>query len=724
VQGGQLIVRRLAAKLQVPSSHGESRELAMQLWHDRSQDKAVAFLKPHTLASSLPCSIHAFSTQSANDYPKFVHKVAAHADGGYKAPTDLNTIVEFPKNKSSVKKCPRHQAHHSIRDHCEQINASLSHHWEEVQHEKRSEVEMLKTRRREGRKVEREINVGSTGEVVEPLEEEHPKQDELYKKRNTIKTPTHQYVQHKIKFSKLGRKEVREAILAQMHQHDPASDPVVKLDPHAEIQETTRGILDALDSLSVDLEKRKQAAHVTIGGDVGRIMGGHLATCEEHSNRLMRSSSEPVALRKLRQKTQHSRSYKLLAWGDERSGGKIPDEVASRLEGGVAALCSNGGAFAALLPSGAVVTWGDSDFGGGVANGTGTFSGGCTQVFPSSRAFVAVKPHDDGISVVSVPAGTDVELPCSQDDEFASVQARHDHAKRALQQSIQRICDNALHEQWVDKGFASLRSDGSVYTTVVEGIDHDTSQSLSSGVRELVHSRGAFAALTERGGVIAWGHPLDGGNVGSDLSPKLKDGVVELKSTEGAFAALKACGEVLCWGNIACGGAAPPLRCACEQSASVSNEVSEKYQSLEHRLEYQQSVSFSSRHRLSFVGVSNPADSVHDKSARGHGISSKPSGRVMHVHSTDRAFAALMDDGAVVTWGDPACGGEVNEAMLKELSSGVVAVCSSGRAFAALKCIRRSVKKKQDASNLHNSDSDEDDDDDSADDSSSSENSP
>ena len=57
----------------------------------------------------------------------------------------------------------------------------------------------------------------------------------------------------------------------------------------------------------------------------------------------------------------------VVAWGDEDWGGSIPAEVQQQLRGDVAAIHSTEGAFCAIRKSdGAVVTWGDGDCGGSI----------------------------------------------------------------------------------------------------------------------------------------------------------------------------------------------------------------------------------------------------------------------------------------------------------------------------------------------------------------------
>ena len=56
---------------------------------------------------------------------------------------------------------------------------------------------------------------------------------------------------------------------------------------------------------------------------------------------------------------------------------------------------------------------------------------------------------------------------------------------------------------------------------------------------------------------------------------------------------------------------------------------------------------------------------------------------VKHVYSTALAFAALKDDGSVVTWGQTGWGGKNDQ--VRELRAGVQHVYSTNYAFAAVK---------------------------------------
>lgn len=60
------------------------------------------------------------------------------------------------------------------------------------------------------------------------------------------------------------------------------------------------------------------------------------------------------------------------------------------------------------------------------------------------------------------------------------------------------------------------------------------------------------------------------------------------------------------------------------------------------------------------------------------------SGVIVTISSTSYAFAALMQDGSVVTWGLPDYGGD-STVVAADLTSGVVSLYATGWAFAALK---------------------------------------
>ena len=55
---------------------------------------------------------------------------------------------------------------------------------------------------------------------------------------------------------------------------------------------------------------------------------------------------------------------------------------------------------------------------------------------------------------------------------------------------------------------------------------------------------------------------------------------------------------------------------------------------------------------------------------------------VQHIQATDGAFAAILESGAVVTWGDPGCGGDSSEVQAQLRN--VQRIQASSSAFAAI----------------------------------------
>ncbi len=95
--------------------------------------------------------------------------------------------------------------------------------------------------------------------------------------------------------------------------------------------------------------------------------------------------------------------------------------------------------------------------------------------------------------------------------------------------------------------FAALKEGGSVVTWGDEDFGGDSSMvagKLASGVVMVVATGGAFTALTEGRHVVSWGD-VDGGGVSSMVEGTLVNRVV---ATSGAFAAITDSGRVMTWG--------------------------------------------------------------------------------------------------------------------------------------------------------------------------------
>ena len=309
-------------------------------------------------------------------------------------------------------------------------------------------------------------------------------------------------------------------------------------------------------------------------------------------------------------------------------------------------------AFAALKPSGVVITWGDSGFGGDSSEVADELTCGVVKIFATSKAFAALKSDGSVVTWGNANGGGNSLSVSSQ-----------------LTDGVQEIVSS-------QKAFVAIKKDGSLViwgdrysggepSVMRESYRQDREweafplhPSLLDGsqgkVRKVVASDYAFAAILEDNAtppnksVFVWGDELYGGDLAihsvagrlgysedsrngqyissarmKDISPLLESGVEDIFSTGSAFAALKSNGSVVTWGTKDEGG---------------------------------------------------DSDSVHGKIQSG----------VSKVFSNKTAFAVLKSDGSVVSWGNRRNGGDFSSASL-DLQSGVSDIISNDEGFTAIK---------------------------------------
>ena len=182
----------------------------------------------------------------------------------------------------------------------------------------------------------------------------------------------------------------------------------------------------------------------------------------------------------------------------------------------------------------------------------------------------------------------------------------------------------------------------------------------------------AFAAILEDGSVVTWGHASHGGD-SSAVRDQLK-GVQQIQATGKAFAAILEDGSVVTWGASAdCGG----------DSSAVQDQLRGVQQiQATHLLPLLRfwKMDPARAHRLG-------CDSARDYGAmavtvRQFEISSGVCSRFKPLLN---AFAAILEDGSVVTWGDADYGGD--SSAVQDQLTGVQQIqatvwclcCNSGR---------------------------------------------
>ena len=172
---------------------------------------------------------------------------------------------------------------------------------------------------------------------------------------------------------------------------------------------------------------------------------------------------------------------------------------------------------------------------------------------------------------------------------------------------------------------------------------------------------GAFAALTRKGDIRAWGSPAHGGMLSPEAA-SIKN-VRQIYSTVSAFAALTEKGEVVAWGNN--GG----------NANAVADQLKGGIRSIASTTE-------------AFAALNVDGGVVTWGTARFGGdtrdLSDVLSSGVVEIFSTDHAFAALKNDGSVVGWGDEFSGGFRGKSGIN-VATDVRTIRTTSGAFAALR---------------------------------------
>jgi len=223
----------------------------------------------------------------------------------------------------------------------------------------------------------------------------------------------------------------------------------------------------------------------------------------------------------------------------------------------------------------------------------------------------------------------------------------------ALNKDITNVAINS-------NAYAALRSDG---TVVVWG-NPDTGGDSSAVASELVkvksiHGSGsAFVALKEDGSVVTWGDEINGGD-SSSVKQLLKE-VTNIYAKPRAFAAQTRLNGLVTWGARDGGGQNSDLSAHLKNVASVT----------------------ASRDAMLFKKIDGSYFMMGREYAGDESRVLPELSKSSRLFNNHYAFAAIQDDGSVISWGNPNNGGDSSE-VSTELN-GVVDIASTQRAFSAL----------------------------------------
>ncbi|MDA7621686.1 pentapeptide repeat-containing protein, partial [bacterium] len=223
--------------------------------------------------------------------------------------------------------------------------------------------------------------------------------------------------------------------------------------------------------------------------------------------------------------------------------------------------------------------------------------------------------------------------------------------------------------------------DGKVVSWGQGGDFSSVASELDRGVKTVAATRNAFAALKNNGSVVTWGNDSNGGD-SSQVISKLLGGVDAIYANNEAFAALKEDGSVVTWGNAECGGNSSVYR-----ATGPSWDIHSVHEEISVASKLSSGVVQIFANHCAFAALKEDGSVVTwGNGLRGGGSSSVESELtdIVKIYPSEICFAAVKQDGSVVTWGDPASGGD-SSPVRSALSSDVEAIYSNGLSFAALK---------------------------------------
>ena len=372
----------------------------------------------------------------------------------------------------------------------------------------------------------------------------------------------------------------------------------------------------------------------------------------------------------------------VVTWGYPNSGGVIPDAIRDQLRAGVTRISATNSAFAALKADGSVVTWGNPLAGGDSESVRHQLGNDVQSISASGYAFAAIKSDGSVVTWGDQYRGGDsrfmrmysgewggwrrdqlrggVESISATRFGFAAIKSDGSVVGWGLDQ------DDVLHQPQIGKvrsisatqtAYAAIKLDGSVVAFGGSNITVDGQRcggagcganispvqhllTRDAGVRNISATGRAFAAIRSDGRVVTWGDARSGGD-SKAVQGHLRDGVRSISATGRAFAAIKSDGSVVTWGDPRDGGDSAVVR---DQLGAVR---------LDRR-----------------GGASDGGDSRAPT--------------VQSISATSYAFAALLSDGSVVTWGNPQYGGDSQHVRL-HLASDVQSISATSYVFAAIK---------------------------------------
>ncbi|CAE7390522.1 THUMPD2 [Symbiodinium natans] len=324
------------------------------------------------------------------------------------------------------------------------------------------------------------------------------------------------------------------------------------------------------------------------------------------------------------------------SWGDKRCGSGNSSSVQDRLKN-VQEVQASQHAFAALLSDGSVVSWGLTAFGGS-SKPVDKLLKDVRQVQATRYAFAALLANGSVVTWGNEEYGGDSSHVEHRLKDVLQIQANH-------------------------FAFAAILADGSVVTWGERnnGGDSRAVKARLTKVSCLQASQSAFTAILADGTAVFWGDRPSFGDFDESPVREQLQNVRQVHAGQNAFAALLEDGSVVTWGNATYGG----------DSSRVQSQL--------------RNVRQIQAARLAFAALLEDGSVVTWGSAGHGGDSSSVQDCLKNVHQVQaghNAFAAILHDGSVVTWGHPESGGDSSS--VQDRLKGVQQIQGAQHAFAAI----------------------------------------
>ena len=210
------------------------------------------------------------------------------------------------------------------------------------------------------------------------------------------------------------------------------------------------------------------------------------------------------------------------------------------------------------------------------------------------------------------------------------------------------------------------------------------------GVRKVRGGHRTFAAILDNGSVVAWG-PSEHGGDHSSVPEQLKN----VQATRGAFAAILADGSVVTWGDPAYGGDSSPVQGQLKNVRSIQ-AASKAFPAIlrdgsvvawgderlggDTRRRTGPGQNVDKGEDFTCDGVLADFDSPVEVEQESPAVEVRS---VKQVQSNSHAFAAILDDGSVITWGSDTGGGDSSR--VQDQLRDVVQIQGNANAFAAIR---------------------------------------